>query len=284
MSSGNLVFDCFTFFNELELLEIRLAEMSSAVDVFVLVEAPVTFQGKPKPLVFADNRSRFRSYLSRIRHIVVDDMPGGEAAWPREFHQRNAIRRGLEDAPSNAHVLVSDADEIIRPRAVTAARRLNAFCFFAMDLHFYFLDRRHERPWMKAYAAPWAYVREMEDLSEPRMMGDGYFVKHGFDPAHHVIRNSGWHFTYMGGVERMLAKLRAFSHQEEEVVRWQDEAALRREIEAGRWFYDGEPLSAASLRALPVLVRRFPAHYHTIGLLASLPNLRQRLAAFVGVR
>ena len=78
MTERKVVFDCFPFFNEVELLEIRLAEMSRAVDVFVLAESPVTHQGNPKPLIFDDNRSRFRSYLSRIRHIVVEDMPGGE--------------------------------------------------------------------------------------------------------------------------------------------------------------------------------------------------------------
>ena len=44
------VIDCFPFFNELDLLEIRLNELKDVVDVFVLTEAPFTFTGREKPL------------------------------------------------------------------------------------------------------------------------------------------------------------------------------------------------------------------------------------------
>ena len=48
-----MVYDCFLFFNELELLEVRLNEMASFVDKFVIVEASETFRGAPKPFIFA---------------------------------------------------------------------------------------------------------------------------------------------------------------------------------------------------------------------------------------
>ena len=70
------VFDCFMFFNELDLLEIRLIELSELVDRFVLVEATRTHTGFQKPLYFADNKSRFASFLDRIIHVIVDDLPG----------------------------------------------------------------------------------------------------------------------------------------------------------------------------------------------------------------
>ena len=66
-----VIYDCFTFFNELDLLDIRLHELASTVDVFVLAEAPLTFQGQPKPLVFQEHRNRYRTYLDKIRHVVV---------------------------------------------------------------------------------------------------------------------------------------------------------------------------------------------------------------------
>jgi len=278
MTRPRPVFDCFTFFNELDLLEMRLEEMERAVDVVVIAESPVTFQGKPKPLVFDENRARFRRHLPRIRHLVVADMPEGEETWPREEHQRNALRRGLADAPDDATILISDVDEIIRPHAVEQARQAGAFRFLAMDLHLYFLDRR-AGPWLKAYAAPWSFVRAMERLSAPREQEANYLQAQGMDPALHIIPDAGWHFTWMGGVERMLVKLDAFSHVEEEVQKWRDPDALARSLAEERFFHDGRPLLPAPLAELPAAVRRDPLRYHGLGLLSARPGWRDRLTA-----
>ena len=60
------IVDAFTFYNELDMLEIRLAELYNVVDFFVLVEATETFQGSPKPLYFDQNRARFKKYAKKI--------------------------------------------------------------------------------------------------------------------------------------------------------------------------------------------------------------------------
>lgn len=67
------IYDCFTFFNELDLLELRLNELASVVDYFVIAEATHTFTGKPKPLHFKENAARFEAFLPRIIHIIVED-------------------------------------------------------------------------------------------------------------------------------------------------------------------------------------------------------------------
>ena len=67
-----MIFDCFTFFNELDILEIRLNEMAPMVDRFVLVEARKTFQGADKPLYFDQNKARFTPFLDKIEHVIVD--------------------------------------------------------------------------------------------------------------------------------------------------------------------------------------------------------------------
>ena len=84
------VFDCFTFFNELDVLEIRLAELDPLVDHFVIVEATRTFTAKPKPLYFADNRKRYDRYAHKIIHVVVDDLPLDA---PTHWVQRGASAR-----------------------------------------------------------------------------------------------------------------------------------------------------------------------------------------------
>ncbi|MGN1154117.1 MAG: hypothetical protein ACI4S3_08815 [Candidatus Gastranaerophilaceae bacterium] len=95
-----MIYDCFTFFNELDLLEIRLNILNDVVDKFVLVEATKTFTGQDKPLYYNDNKEKFSAFNAKIIHVVVDDYPsiGLETAWGYENWQRNCISRGLNNA------------------------------------------------------------------------------------------------------------------------------------------------------------------------------------------
>jgi len=69
------IFDCFAFFNELDLLEIRLNELDPVVDKFILVESTRTFQKQFKPLYFNENKERFKKFLPKIEHVIVDHFP-----------------------------------------------------------------------------------------------------------------------------------------------------------------------------------------------------------------
>src|SRR5277367_3065030 len=89
------IYDCFLFFNELELLEIRLNEMYEYVDYFVLVESTESFVGKPKPLYYAQNKERFNQFNDKIIHVIVSDSFRG-GYWEREYFQRNRIMDGLK--------------------------------------------------------------------------------------------------------------------------------------------------------------------------------------------
>src|SRR3954451_4428807 len=94
-----MIYDCFTFFNELDVLEIRLHVLEEVVDRFVLVEARQTFQRDAKPLYYAENRDRFASFADRIEHVVVEEFPEeATGTWGCEAWQRNAIRLGIADA------------------------------------------------------------------------------------------------------------------------------------------------------------------------------------------
>ena len=90
------VFDTFLFCDELDLLEVRLLELHDHVYRFVLVESPLTFQGNPKPLYYADNKERFATYADKIIHVIADLDSLGEGM-AREHAQRNATWQGLGD-------------------------------------------------------------------------------------------------------------------------------------------------------------------------------------------
>ena len=108
-----MIFDGFTFFNETEVLKLRLTELWDVVDRFILVEAPYTHTGNKKPLYYGDNLETFQPFSSKIIHVVVDDLPRDSNPWVPENFQREAIRRGLSEASSEDWVMVSDVDDFI---------------------------------------------------------------------------------------------------------------------------------------------------------------------------
>jgi hypothetical protein len=270
------VYDCFCFFNELDLLEIRLAEHEAAVDYFVIVESSVTFQGDPKPLYFAEAKHRFRQYEKRIRHVVVEDTPATQDPWARERYQRNCLKRGLTDAASNAMIVISDVDEICRTASLREAASRNEFCFLEQQVYQYYIDWKATLPpgwiWAKAYAAPKMVIEGMADLTAPRAVSPfDYLEAIGSNRSRGIVDNAGWHFSWMGGVERMMTKLAAFSHTEPEVMKWRDAEALEAAVREQRFFYDGGALQKVDVDdSFPSLVYTWPDRYRQKGLLSPL--------------
>ena len=109
-----MLVDAFMFYNELDILELRLETLDKYVDKFVLVEAEVNHVGGPKKLFFEENKDRYVKWLPKIIHVVVtaDEAPTDENPWSREKFQRNCIKRGLATIPDDATVMISDVDEI----------------------------------------------------------------------------------------------------------------------------------------------------------------------------
>ena len=222
---GRRLFDCFQFNDELDLLEVRLAELAGVVYRFVLVEAAFTHAGAPKPLHYAENRERFAAFADRIVHVVVADDPGG-FAWEREAHQREAILRGLGECGPTDMILVSDADEIPRAETVAALRHdaggPPGLLAPQLELFLYFLDLASPEPWVSMAAAPWELMRR---LGPNRAR---YLAKQGIGRP---LAGAGWHFTWMGGLERYLAKQAAYAHREMEEAFAGDAAANRARLE-----------------------------------------------------
>lgn len=153
----------FTFFNEVDLLRLRLAHEYPIVDHIILLEATRTFAGREKILYFDKYRDLFRRYLDKITYVVVDDMPEVESIsytgwnnlpaheyrWHLEEHQRNCLLRGLDrlGARDDDVVFLSDLDELLDERCM---RRIARTCHHGV-IHFPLLaDYRYtvaEAPW-----------------------------------------------------------------------------------------------------------------------------------------
>ena len=229
-----MIYDAFLFFNELELLELRLHELSDVVDRFVLVEATRTFSGETKPLYFSENQARFAPFLGRIEHIVVDDEPAVvKQAWDRENHQRNAIERGLRACRPDDIVLISDVDEIPSPLAVRQLAGLPYREDIVTNLAHRLLQQRRihrvlRRQLKKCHPYIWVFDHRVANYFLNFVFRDGHCSKgtrlvrfRDFTTARdirryggRIIRDAGWHFSFLGDVERVQRKVRSYSHQE----------------------------------------------------------------------
>lgn len=194
------IYDCFTFFNELDLLEIRLNTLKDVVDYFVLVESTKTFSGMDKELYFLKNTDRFAAFMDRIIHVVVDDMPQDANRWKREFYQRNAIMRGLTNCNPDDIIIISDVDEIPDPDRI-----LHSFTgepvALKQRLYYYFLNCEAQQQ------SKGSVVLRYKDLQSPQWARD---KRERF----RTIEGGGWHFSYLGGIDAIKRKIENFVHSE----------------------------------------------------------------------
>ena len=211
------IYDCFTFYNENELVKLRFKELYDQVDNFVVVEANQTFTNRPKPWNFdIDN---YPEYADKIIYIQVEDMPNSSNPWDNEEFQRNAIMRGLESADDDDIVIISDADEIPRPSVIDSLRESDQTIFaFRMALFNFKFNYMRKNPgqydiW--AMAGRYSIFNDIKpdafrSLRFQFMQAPYNYKNDGCE----VIEHGGWHFGYMGDNEYLKDKAQSFSHQE----------------------------------------------------------------------
>jgi beta-1,4-mannosyl-glycoprotein beta-1,4-N-acetylglucosaminyltransferase len=208
-----MLYDCFTFFNELDLLEIRLEELYSVVDKFVLVEADLTHSGNPKPMMFAENRERYKRFEDKLIYVPVHDMPReAETAWVRENFQRNAILRGLVGAAPDDFVIISDLDEI--PRAdLLALIKQSAGDGFGLRLWLYSMRLNYLNVAGPEVHCVWPVVIRRRLIETPQHIRD---IRMHIDRGTvlRAVDDAGWHFTSVGDNDTLRNKIRNFAHQE----------------------------------------------------------------------
>ena len=210
------IFDCFIFFNEFDLLEIRLTELYDHVDYFVMAEANTTHTGNPKPFYFLDNKERYKPFLDKIIHIKVEDMPGPQNGdnMPNDRHQRNCLVRGLGNAASHDVIMCSDVDELLRPHCPDFIRYdfLHNYWAFRVPMFNYRFNYMWIKPLMfqvngQAYTVEWAkkfpninYIRETHGgiwTSRTKMYDDRVDM---------CFPHAGWHFSSMGNSNDVITK------------------------------------------------------------------------------
>jgi len=252
-----MIYDCFTFFNEFDLLEIRLNILDPIVDKFVLVEATQTHQGKDKPLYFSENKKRYEKFLDRIIHVVVDEFPDfeGKAAWVLEHHQRDMIMKGLNDCKADDIILISDVDEIPNPEKIIEYKNKKGMKIFMQHMYYYYMNCVNNSLDEK-YRWNGSIMVEYKDIHTPQYLRYLSINVFGLFRNEWIYRwyacfwkffhadikgekivfvfDGGWHFSFLGGAEAIIKKLEAFAHAEYNLEKFKDAKSIEDAINSGK--------------------------------------------------
>lgn len=226
-----MVYDCIPFFNELDILNLRLHILNPLVDKFIIEESTVTFSGAPKELCFEQNKELFKEFLPKIEYIVVDNSPIEATTHERDKFQKNALEKGLAGAGAEDVILLSDVDEIPNPRVLKEiidnfdpdkiyhlAQRM-FYCYLNME---------------EVSGNLLSITGEFPGVSRRMWLGTKIFSKRSIpedgiiqlreasvtSPAAVRVADGGWHFGYMGSSKekdvsrRVGDKVVAAAHQE----------------------------------------------------------------------
>ena len=242
------VFDCFIFFNELDLLELRLNVLDSCVDYFVIVESAITFQGEDKEFIFEKYRGLFAKFEKKIIYFKVekygmdfsnlpyideprntdekilnkiyrfiDDCPHFDKArefwWGNDFFQRECIWRALAVANPGADdlIIISDVDEIPSSETISALKTTishNTLVCLRQHEFCYYLNYYHNSDWIGSSCFLYSSYPDVS-LNAIRFSTKR---DEGLSPI--IVNNGGWHFTSIGGIAAIKKKIQSWGHRE----------------------------------------------------------------------
>jgi beta-1,4-mannosyl-glycoprotein beta-1,4-N-acetylglucosaminyltransferase len=231
--SVNKIYDCFNFFNELDILEIRLNELYDIVDYFVIVESSITHSGENKPFYFEENKNRFSKFLDKIINFKIIDTPNdfinltptddnelikineyiinqtnrfnrySQPDYGRDFFQKESVRRALINCEDNDLILISDADEIPNQQILKNIKNLdleNTIYSLNQTMYCYYLNYLKQNDW---YGTKMGLYKNIKKYSFNEIRGDVSLST--------KINNGGWHFSFQGGLKMVTKKLLSYS-------------------------------------------------------------------------
>ena len=218
-----MVYDCFMFNDELDLLELRLRFLHKTVDKFVLVESERTVSGNKKPLHYKSNQSRFREFEDKIIHLIAPAI--NLSVWEYEFYQRNYIKEGLKQCEPDDIIFITDVDEIIDIPSILADKKLSLPSLIEIKMYYYFLNVETNAKWKFPLICHWKQI-ENTDI--------GSRVNYSKNITQNVLfqteKINGWHFSYLFGsdIKMYQEKIKTFTHQEYNTAHFLNEKRISR--------------------------------------------------------
>ena len=231
------IFDCFMYFDEDILLELRLNYLNKFVDKFVIIESSYNHKGEIRKPNF--KIEKYNKFKNKIEYVLLKEQPKDIErinvddseietndkyilnAAKRENFQRNYIKNCLSEAENNDWIIISDLDEIPNLEKINFKNINHKFIFFKQDMMYYKFNLKLENCiWigtkackMKSLKSP-QWLRNIKDRSYPWWRIDTLFSKNKYGNIK-FIDNGGWHFSYLKTPEEIEKKLKSYLHHRE---------------------------------------------------------------------
>jgi beta-1,4-mannosyl-glycoprotein beta-1,4-N-acetylglucosaminyltransferase len=231
------IFDCFMYFDEEVVLDLRLNTLDRYIDYFVIVESTFTHRGDKRNLKF--NHKKFEKFKDKIIYLTFDKEPDGIEvvyendnegeksrkyilnAAKRENGQRNHIANGLYKASFEDLILISDVDEIPNLEEIKLENLKEKILMFQQDMFYYKFDLKlPNMVWSgtkgcrkKDLLSP-QWLRNIKDKKYSLFRLDIIFSKIKYNSIK-FIKNGGWHFSNIKSPEEIEHKLKSYLHHRE---------------------------------------------------------------------
>ena len=233
------IFDCFMYFDEETVLELRLNILDKYVDYFVIVESSFTHKGDKRDLKF--NHQKFKKFKDKLIYITYDEEPPEirknlinekdneaiksfkyiENAILRENGQRNEVLKGLGSAKDDDIILISDVDEIPNLERLDLSKIHEKIFLFKQDMFYYKfnlklpnLDWTGTKGCRKKFLKSPQWLRNIKDRKYPFYRLDTFFSDTKYIDIK-IILNGGWHFSNLKTASEIESKLKSYLHHRE---------------------------------------------------------------------
>ena len=233
------IFDCFMYFDEETVLELRLNILNKYIDYFVIVESSFTHKGDKRDLKF--NHQKFKKFKDKLIYITYDEEPAEiiknkvnaeddeatksfkyiENAILRENGQRNQISKGLELAKDDDMILISDVDEIPNLENLDLSKINEKIILFNQDMFYYRfnlklpnLDWTGTKGCKKKFLKSPQWLRNIKDRKYPFYRLDTFFSDTKYIDIK-IISDGGWHFSNLKTASEIEFKLKSYLHHRE---------------------------------------------------------------------
>ena len=200
-----MIYDCFSYWDEDLLLDLRLNILNDHVDYFVIIEGNKTWQNNPKKFKFDLNK--YQKFSDKIIYIKVEDLPDGKDPYLRENYQRNCISRGLVNSKPSDLIMISDLDEIPNPDVIKKFNPQMRYAAFKQKNFNYKLNLLSSKNphWigtricLNKYLNSPQWLRELKFKKRPFWRIDKFRLNN-------ILEDGGWHFCNIKTEDKLLNK------------------------------------------------------------------------------
>jgi|TARA_X000001036_G_scaffold425102_1_gene450937 beta-1,4-mannosyl-glycoprotein beta-1,4-N-acetylglucosaminyltransferase len=211
------IFDCVTFFEENRLMSLRFNILNKYVDYFIVCEGKYNHQGKKKKINF--NKKKYPKFKNKIKHILVDKFPETDSPWERQAFQREEILNGLNQASDDDLILFSDPDEIPNLSNFNKNNFKKKYTIFLQNLFYYKLNIEEKNLGNNWEGTRGCLKKNLKSIDYMRQKVLKKNLKYGFwridkEKNIQIIKNGGWHFSYLLTPLEIQRKIKTFAHTE----------------------------------------------------------------------